>query len=378
MNYGFAPGGTGFDIDVARYLSLRPQTTMLKPPTNDVAAFIAAVNTSASVQRPVGELNIGCHGHPYGILEIPLDASSGKRSDINDVVRAEASHALDIPSSTLFPRPIDPGTGFPLGSPVFRIVGCSIGAARPFLQHLRAAAGSFVVIVATKHEDAEIAFKAISGGVIADGVLRTLTYDFRVNAATALEGPADVVQAFDDQHLSFVDGKKIPTEFWKKRVPNDILATGKTSNAANITFNPKINGNASLPLDLERWEHIWEPVGPWKVTAPAHNLPSTSERREFMRGQIKSRPEFAAGHPFPVHQQRGFATYDAFIDGYDWLPSRDSDSVWSGYRNVYRVGAPITIPSDDNEIPYDWVDTTNTATHFGLDEFNAELFVRIL
>jgi hypothetical protein len=378
MNYGFAPGGTKFDLDVAKYLRLRPDSTVLQPPTNDVAAFIAMVNTSASVQRPVGQLAIGCHGHPYGILQIPLDSSSGKQSDINDVTRVETSHALAIPTASLFPRPLDPTTHIPL-IPVFRIVGCSIGAARPFLQHLLAALSPTIVVVATKHEDGELAMKVATGGVTVEGVLRTLTYDFRVNAATALEGPADVVQAFDDQHLSFVDGKKIPTEFWKKRVPNDILATTATTTSLfNVVFNPKINGAATLPLALDRWEHIWEPVGPWNVTAPAHNLPSTSERREFMRAQIKSRPEFAAGHPFPVHQQRGFATYDAFIDGYDWLPSRSSDAVWSGYRNVYRVGAAITIPSDGDEIPYDWVDTTNTATHLGLDESDATLFVRVL
>jgi hypothetical protein len=379
MDYYFAPGGTGFDRDVAKYLSLRAQSVLLPSPPNDVASFITAVNTSASVQRPVGALGIGCHGHPYGILEIPLDSSSGKQSDINDVTRVEGSHALAIANAALFPRPIDPTTHAPINA-VFRIVGCSVGAARPFLQHLKKALGDIPIIVATVHEDGEVALKMdnLTTGKSADGVLRMLTYDFRVNTPHVLEGQLDVIEAFDNMHFTFVDGKPIPRDFWKKRVPIEVFPTGKKSDRANITFNPSINGTTSLPLDLERWDYTWEPVGPWKVTLPAHPPQTTDERREFMRGQIKSRPEFAAGHPFPLHQSRGFATYDAFIDGYDWINAPKSDVMWAGYRSVYRIGAPITIPSSGTDMPYDWVDTTNTATHFGLDELNAALFVRII
>src|SRR5262249_37643722 len=158
MDYYFAPGGTSFDRDVAKYLSLRAQSVLLPAPPNDVASFIVAINTSASVQRPIGSLGIGCHGHPYGILEIPLDSSSGTQSDINDVTRVEGSHALEISNSALFPRPIDPTTHAPLNA-VFRIVGCSVGAARPFLQHLKKALGDMPIIVATTHEDGEVALK---------------------------------------------------------------------------------------------------------------------------------------------------------------------------------------------------------------------------
>jgi hypothetical protein len=187
-----------------------------------------------------------------------------------------------------------------------------------------------------------------------------------------------VVNAFNSLQASFVDGKKIPLTFWLLRVPIDVTAMTRTSNDANVVFNPAINGTSTLPLDLERWEHSSEPVGPWNVTAPATMPTTAADRRSFMRAQLKTKPEFAAGHPFPTHQQRGFATFDAFIDGFDWQSNPGSTSLWSGHRHLYRVGAPITIPSDGNEIPYDWVDTTNTATHLGLDESNAELFVRIL
>jgi hypothetical protein len=65
------------------------------------------------------------------------------------------------------------------------------------------------------------------------------------------------------------------------------------------------------------------------------------------------------------------------MDGYDWLESPKLADYWTGYRCVYVVGGPVTIPSDGDELPYDWVDTTNTATHFGLNEFDNRLFVNI-
>ena len=349
---------------------------MLKPATQNVAAFVAMVNADASVQRPVGTLSIGCHGHPYGILEIPLDSSSGQNSYINDVTRVETSHALEITTAATFPRPLDPIFHFPI-PPIFRIVGCSIGAARPFLTHLRKALGNIFIIVATQHEDAQKRLTITRDGIPAEGVWRFLVYDFRVNTPDFLEGKEDIVEAFDNKHLTFVDGKPIPRSFWKERIPTDVFELTRTSSNVNIVLNPKINGVSELQPDSNRWEHIWEPVGPWKITPPAHNLPTTTERREFMRDQIRTRPEFAAGHPFPLHEQRRYATYDAFIDGYDWLAEPKSDDHWAGHRNVYRVGAAITIPSDGNVLAYDWVDTTNTFTHFGLSETNDRLFVRI-
>jgi hypothetical protein len=378
MDYGFAPGGTGFDLLVAKYIRLRPHTVLLKPATNDVAAFVKMVNSDGSVQRPVGPLSIGCHGHSYGTLQIQLDSSSGTLSTIDDVTRVEASHALELAPTTLFPPPLDPVTHVP-ALPTFRIIGCSIGAARPFVTHLRQALGP-IVVVATRHEDAEAALKIenVTSGVTVSGVLRFLVYEFRVNSLLPLQKSADVVDAFKNKHPTFVDGKPIPLLFWTARVPPNVLKLGTTKDAANLTFNPTINGVPSMPLESERWEHLSESVGPWGVTLPAVIPKTATERREFMRVQIKTKPEFAASHPFPLHQQRGFATYDAFIDGHDWLSPPGSPNFWSGNRHVYRVGAAVTLPSDGNELPYDWVDTTNTATHFGLSEFDDRLFVRIL
>jgi hypothetical protein len=333
MDYAFAPGGTGFDKVVAKYLRLRPQTQVLTPATNDVAAFISMVNTDASVQRPVGQLSIGCHGLPYGLLQIQLDPSSGTLSDINDVTRDETSHVLELPVATLFPRPIDPTTNLP-SLPVLRIVGCSVGAAKPFLTHLRKALGNTIVVVATQHEDAEIALKIESGGVAADGVLRLLVYAFTVITPIILEGQEDVVEAFDNKHLTFIDGKAIPRSFWKARIPTDPFNTTKTSTNANVVFDPKINGAPSMPLATDRFEFVWEPVGPWKVGKPTGPVQTTTQRREFMRGQIKSKPEFASGHPFPLHEARGYPTFDAFMDGYDWLESPKLADHWTGYRCV--------------------------------------------
>jgi hypothetical protein len=126
------------------------------------------------------------------------------------------------------------------------------------------------------------------------------------------------------------------------------------------------------------WEHLWEPVGPFKVTPPGSNLPSTQQRREFMRAAAKNSPIFSSAHPWPLHQQRGYATFDAFIDGYDWLPQPGSnDAIWVGYRNVYRVHTPIVDTSTNYTVFYDFVSADSSKNHFGLSEADVRFFVRV-
>lgn len=376
MDYGFAPGGTKFDKIVRDYLRFRPASTMLQPAAGTVASFISELGTSTAVTRPVGTLSIGCHGHPYGLLEIPLDATSTTRTSFADVQRVATSGAMEIPAPVLHPRPIigGGGGGFPQPA-VFRIVGCSIGAALPFLRQLKKALGVSVVVVATPHEDAEVKLN-INGK---DGVLRMLVYDFRLSDPIALEGPADIVEAFHNKHLTFFDGAPVPREFWKARVPNEIYnGKGRKAETANIRFKPAIDGVTTLPLAMEWWEWKWESVGPFPVTPPATNLASTDQRRSFMRDAIRSRAEFAAGHLFPLHAQRGYASYDAFIDGHDWLNAPGETKLWMGYRNLYRVGSPIDDPPSSGNLLYDWADSTSTHTRLGLDETDARLFTIIV
>jgi hypothetical protein len=344
-----------------------------------VESFISDLKTSTSVQRPVGNLAIGCHGHPQGVLEIRLDSGSGKHAYFSDVDQAVTSGTLKISTSVLDPRPV---VG---GSPVtakFRIVGCSVGAAVPYLERLKAALGGQVKIIATPHEDLMNGTLTVNGVAI---VIRMLEYDFRVTTTLGLSfageaiGQAGVIELFEKKYPTWYDGVAIPKEFWRKMVPADVFAEGRIRNGVSLDFNPKINGvkNFGIDFDANIWEHKVERVGSFTVTPPSQNLPSSTERREFIRGKIKNRPEFASGHLFPLHKQLGYNSYDEFIDGHDWIAPGRAPDQWGGYRDLYRVQTPITAPGGSNKPLYDVVSTSSSVGHIGLDETDVRLFITV-
>jgi hypothetical protein len=386
MDIGFVPGGTSFDNDARRYLSQRPSSVVIQPAAGTIESFISELKTSTTVQRPVGNLGIGCHGHPQGVLEIRLDSGSGKHAYFDDVDKAVTSGTITISTSVLEPRPVVDG------SPVaakFRIVGCSIGAAVPYLVRLKAALGGKVKVVATPHEDLMVGTLTINGVAV---VIRMLEYDFRIFTPMGLSfegeaiGQAGVIDLFAAKYPSWFDGVPIPKEFWKKMVPADVFAnvdddpkTGKIVTGVGLEFNPAINGvkNFGIEFSANIWQHKLEKVGPYTVTPPSQNLASSTQRREFIRGKIKNRPEFAAGHLFPLHKQLGYNSYDEFIDGHDWIAPGSAPDQWRGYRDLYRVQTPITSPGGSNKPLYDVVSNSSSVGRIGLDETDARLFITV-
>src|SRR5262245_4084048 len=130
MDYGFVPGGTRGAVEILNYLEWRTgSSTIVDPPDFTLQSFVDAIRTSGSVQRPVNDLGIGCHGSGYGILELQLDASSPALAFFNDVQQVEARGTINIPSAVLDPRPVLGGVEI---AAFFRIVGCEIGQARPY------------------------------------------------------------------------------------------------------------------------------------------------------------------------------------------------------------------------------------------------------
>ena len=387
MDYGFVPGGTRGAVEILNYFEWRTgSSTIVDPPDFTLQSFVDALRTSGSVQRPVNDLGIGCHGSGYGILELQLDASSPALAFFNDVQQVEARGTIKIPSAVLDPRPVLGGVEI---AAFFRIVGCEIGQARPYLERLKAALGGQVFIIASPH------IQALAPLSFANGLLRYLVHAFSVTAATAFQNRADLVEAFDLKQPKFrwYDGTPVPRSFWEAMVPTDIAAVGEAHIAASLNYRPPIGtshgpSHGVLENDAGSWLHILEPVGPFKVDPPADPaflVWTDDARRSFARQAIKSKPEFASGHPFPLYRQRGYASFDAFIDGFDWLAEPNNYQLLKGVRHVYRLTVPVGKPPSvvspprywalEIELPfYDFVTPSGTGNQLGLSETDPLLF----
>lgn len=375
MNYAFSAGGMSVDVEIRNYLDWRPASEIVNTPDLTLQAFVDALKTSGFVQRPVENLAIGCHGHAVGLLQLKLDAAAPDRAFFADVQAVANRGTVNIPPAVLDPRPVV--LGVPQAA-VLRIIGCEIGQARPYLDKLKTALGGHVVLIASKHIESLMALKR------ENGMLRFLKYNFTAKSPEPFQDKNLLIDAFANNNPAWFDGTAIPRGYWEFMVSSDLDTIGVSDSMTWIGLNPPIGTQKGLLLNATRWAHVTEGVGEFAVAQfadPALRLHTSASRREFARQALQADPAFAAGHPFPLHKQRGFASYNAFIDGFEWNPNLDNMQVWAGTRHVYIVGTPITktpltvTPTNQTsyDIIYDFVTSTGTGGHTGLSETDPNL-----
>ena len=387
MDYGFVPGGTRGAVEILNYFEWRTgSSTIVDPPDFTLQSFVDALRTSGSVQRPVNDLGIGCHGSGYGILELQLDASSPALAFFNDVQQVEARGTIKIPSAVLDPRPVLGGVEI---AAFVRILGCEIGQARPYLERLKAALGGQVFIIASPH------IQALAPLSFANGLLRYLVHAFSVTAATAFQNRADLVEAFDLKQPKFkwYDGTPVPRSFWEAMIPTDIAAVGEAHIAAALNYSPPIEtsdgrpSNSVLENDAGSWLHILEGVGPFKVDPPADPafLVWTDDRAVRSRAKPSSRNQssppvirFLCTDSVATRPSMRSSTASIGWRGLDY-------HLLAGGRHVYRLTVPVGKPPSVVPPPrywaleiglpfYDFVSPAGTSNRLGLSETDPLLF----
>jgi hypothetical protein len=376
MDYGFAPGGTDFDLAARDYLEWRPASEAVVPANPSVQSFVSTLKTSSSIVRPVGDLGIGCHGREVGLLEIQLeDGSASRRTEWEEADRAVGTKSVGIDPTVLNPRPQSGGSPVPAR---FRIVGCIVGhpQARPFLERLKAALGGAVTIVAARHDDSLRRLDNLG----LDGIFRFLIYAFQITTAVPLEGQLDAILAFDAKKFRFLDNSLVPRSVWERIIPTDvgIDSPGVRSRMRRLDLDPQVGPLVSLNQQgAEQYEWSLDTIGPFKTAAPSGNLASSAQRRAFMATQMRNHPLMKEGHAFPLFRRWGYPSFDAFMDGLDWMDKPGDRQKWTGFRNVHTVRVPITFPVNSDKVLYDFVSRTGSPSHLGLIDSDTRLFTTV-
>jgi hypothetical protein len=345
MDYGFAPGGTGYDKLAQRLLRRKPDTVLVhKRGIRDVEAFIDHLNTDVNITKPLGDILIVSHGNATGWMAIDLD-SSGLNPDGTSAKRTtyevlEQSVAVD-PHTVEIPAALHDSQPDPVSFDV-HIRGCRIGQARPFVEKLKEAFVSASSVTAPKHFH-------FAGGIGSRrrrsryGSYEYLSYAFELSRRSKLKSRTQAVNAFHAQGFTFIDGSAIPKARWKRWIPKK-LKRGKPRRYVKLGQNVGRN-HKRLKLRHE-FRKRKEPII-FPIAGVTENPGDRSEREHLFRNFISGLADFQESHPFPIYAREGFSSLDDFLDGhrwsYKWRKKKELRCV--GSRRVYTVIVPIVDPA---------------------------------
>jgi hypothetical protein len=400
--------GGYFDNMQQRFRRDIPAISVRNVPAS-IAAFIDDLFTDASVKKPVGDLYIGTHAGSDGYLFVRLfrgqvDAN-GSPSDVTeyevlDQALGPANHAR-IPDSLVGYQRGTPPAADPPPTHSVHIKGCNIGRDRflptpaqpvaPFLTRLKQVFGDSVNVTAPKH------FHGLLPEDNHNGIFEYMEQELIVRTKAVKAEPKfggtkregfrgfatrdQLIEAYKKAHLNYYDGTPIPEADWATTlVPHRLfddrriamtLPLGRT-----IENLPAITVHKQFRIELEPVDWTFTPAGSVPKAKPA--------QLAMLRASIAADARFAATHPWPAYERRGFADFNAFWDGHDWSCSvSGGDLVCKGRRITYTIMLPIVdrsvTPAADRPIIFNFypgVGSSESPIVTGLVESDNRFFGR--
>jgi len=338
-DYCFVPGSSS-DPAVAtlqKIMETRPQSKRLTSPAS-LEDFIDALSDS-DITNPIRHLYIGSHANEAGDLFMPLQGSSSPAAAIDYEALQDAgkNNILKIDPKLLEPRPSASGQSI---AAQFRVRGCRIGKAKPFLDQLKKALGGNISVNAPKH------FEHVAEWSQPDGYFEYMDYDFQLRRPKAIGTKKEMVTAFLAAGLTDIDGKPIATALINAGVPANVKKQGEqsTDTDVKVPFAPKI---FKTPLSFRYHREQFRtgmsgfPIDPDPAKLPARK----AELKNQLLTDTASWPQFAATHPFPEWMRLGYSSIDEFLDGFTWTFKYDKKKkilFFNGERHVYDLIIPIT------------------------------------
>ena len=337
-DYCFVPG-SGSDQAVAtlqKIMETRPQSTRLKLPAS-LEDFIDALSDKEIV-NPIRHLYIGSHANDAGDLFMPLQGSSPADAiDYEALEAAEKSGILKIDPKLLAPRPAASGQN---NAAQFRVRGCRIGKAKPFLNQLKKALGGTITVNAPKH------FEHVAKWSQPDGHFEYMDYDFQLRRPKALTTKKEMLTAFLAAGFTDIDGKPMAATLLNAGIPANVQKLGEQSTDTNVKvpFAPKI---FKTPLSFRyHREQFRSGMSGFALDAdPGKLVVQKAELKNQLLTDSSAWPEFAAEHAFPEWMRLGYASLDELLDGFSWTFKYDAKKkilFFNGERHVYDLIIPIT------------------------------------
>lgn len=348
MDYAFAPG-------VEKRLKLLQQ--LLRDRTDDlgldtklieaagvttVADFLLHLDTTEPL--PASDLVLGSHGNDTGWLEIDLDSAAARsvsyavlKEAWDDVMRR---NRLRIPPDVYT---TSSGARVPVR---LLIKGCRVGQAPKFVDGLKMLLGGKLPVIAPRQFYAvRPIFKTRRKKIVANlGSFEHLVYHNEIVSPTELKRPA-LLAAFRAKGFKQFDRTAIP-DLWDTWLPKAAknLGVGKRPIGYTVSLGRTIEKFKSLS-GMAEFRHSTP-----KISIRIANPPPAVKTRAGFKAALAARPDHQPGWGptgFPVYEQFGHTTFDAFFASFTWTPSKKKDAnpfIWVGLRHEYNVLVPVVEP----------------------------------
>lgn len=342
MDYAFAPDIPGDVGKIVNTMFSNKANTKLISQTSTIGVlrdFINELSTNSSITKPVGDLMIASHATPQGFLTTAKMFTGQTKStsyEVLDDIKTSATNGIIIPNTLI---------GYTTGDPIthtFRIYGCNIGKATPFLSKLKEALGNKMKVLAPKHFDEFVSNDKY-------GVWEALCYEFRLTRKTAFATRSDYIAALTAKSFTYYDGVAITATDWATWVPTKITAP----DAKLISYPMGVTIDKRTTIDFKR-EFRYERRKAFTITITYPNIgaipkgdPAKLTDLQAFLTTYKLRPTdtftaFDASHLFPLHIRWGFGNLQDFINGMEWTFGVSGSAVsCQGYYHEYTLLIPI-------------------------------------
>lgn len=351
-DYCFVPGTDPVSRALAALMRARPQSVLLSSMT-DLKSFVDGLS-GAEIKGPIRHIYVGSHANDAGDLFMALDPSSpqGSAIEFEDLEQAEKSGALKIDPKLLEPRPADvaplglatssagelvlqPGLSSLPENAQFRVRGCRIGKAKPFLFQLKKALGGSIAVNAPKH------FDALADWSNPAGSFEYMEFDLQLRRTQQLKTSKEAVAAF----VAAATNTAVLPSLIPVGVPANVLKQGEqTGGTMEVQLPFAKNANMKLPIGF-RYHHEFFRTGMNGFPLPSDPKQLADRKKAMQHELVSNWPLFSGSHPFPEWMRLGYSNMAEFMDGYNWMFRYDSGKKqlqFNGDRHVYDLIIPIT------------------------------------
>jgi hypothetical protein len=338
MDFGFAPDGEKGDEHIPNLRSLferRATTTLINGGGVDtIRQFIAHLDKTTAITKPIGDLVIGAHANNEGqffITSFPGQRGPTQFETLEDSLK-DTKKSIKIPDTLI---------DFTTGSAITHFVhikGCNLGQAMPFVTKLKEALGGHVNLTVPR------LFHGATPSP--EGMFEYIGYQFPLNRTQEFANRKDAVQAWDSAGFTLIDGSPVTTADWEAVIPQN------PNRGRRINVNSKLGtsiGKRTTVRTPQQYRVLPIDFGPWNVPFPTPQDVPTNKSDQLLALEIdlKKRPRFQTTHPYPQFTREGFGSVIEFVSGYEWAVRRAGPAAldFFGRRTLFMVALAITDPT---------------------------------